>query len=354
MDNIIESKSYTAIPPGITLREILVDRNISNRELAYRTDFTEKHISNLLSGKCELTPAMANKLEYALGISADFWLNLEAIYRLDLEKVKEENQLDEEYSFVKKIPYSEICKLGWIPKTSDKKEKVKYLKKFFSIFSLDEILTPEYLKVSFRKGGTSDFNYSVVTWIQKVKIEAEKIDVNSIDLKGLERSLTKLRSYVLDDLSGLFNKLQQFFALYGIAFVVIPHLKGSKLSGVSFLGNKKIIIGVTLLGKDTDRFWFNIFHEVGHILLKHVFSDEKKGNEQEADEFARNLLIRDSAYKEFLNSEDFSKDAILKFSSEHGVLPGILIGRLQSDKIVPFNSKLNELKTRINSIEELL
>lgn len=353
MENIYESKSYTAIPPGVTLREILIDRNISNRELAYRTDFSEKHISNLLSGKCELTTSMANKLEYALGIEASFWLNLESIYRLELEKVKEENKLDEEYSFVQKIPYSEICKLGWIPKTSDKKERVKNLKKFFSIFSLDEILTSEYTKYSFRKGFCSDLNYSVITWLQKVKIEAEKIEVNSVDLKGLEKNLKELRSYILEDYSSLYKKLQNFFSRYGIAFVIIPHLLGSKLSGVSFYGNKRIVIGVTLLGKDSDRFWFNIFHEIGHVLLKHLELDESAGKEQAADDFARNILIPDGDYKEFLNNDDYSKDAIIRFSANQGIIPGILVGRLQKDRIIPFN-KMNRLKRKINSIEELL
>ncbi len=91
MNNISESQSYTAIPPGETIREILKDRGITVDELANRTGISHKCISALLSGKCELYKPIAGKLETALGIGTDFWLNLEAIYRFELKKVKEEN-----------------------------------------------------------------------------------------------------------------------------------------------------------------------------------------------------------------------------------------------------------------------
>jgi HTH-type transcriptional regulator/antitoxin HigA len=79
-----------AIPPGATIREQLGDRGVSQREFASRMGISEKHISQLLNGKVELTPDMALRLEAVLELSATFWCKLEAGYREDLARVRAE------------------------------------------------------------------------------------------------------------------------------------------------------------------------------------------------------------------------------------------------------------------------
>lgn len=49
---------------------------------------SEKHISRLINGDVQLTPEVAHKLEMVLGVPAEFWNNLEAIYREKLVKEK--------------------------------------------------------------------------------------------------------------------------------------------------------------------------------------------------------------------------------------------------------------------------
>lgn len=98
---MVRSKTYIAIPPGETIREQLEFRSMSQKEFALRMNMSEKHISNLISGKVQLTPFMANRLESVLGIPAHFWSNLEAIYREALIKVEEENNLNGQYIEVK-------------------------------------------------------------------------------------------------------------------------------------------------------------------------------------------------------------------------------------------------------------
>jgi transcriptional regulator with XRE-family HTH domain len=68
MSGIKSSKNHIAISPGETIKEILKDRGISQKELALRTGYTEKHISRLLNGLVLLTPNVATALEYALNI----------------------------------------------------------------------------------------------------------------------------------------------------------------------------------------------------------------------------------------------------------------------------------------------
>lgn len=50
-------------------------------------ELTEKHISRLINGEVRLTTDVANRLEMVLGIPANIWNNLEAIYQEKLFKM---------------------------------------------------------------------------------------------------------------------------------------------------------------------------------------------------------------------------------------------------------------------------
>ena len=71
--------------------------------------------------------------------------------------------------------------------------------------------------------------------------------------------------------------------------------------------------------------------------------------ELKADKNAREFLINEDDYKEFINREDFSRNTITRFSKDLGIHPSILLGRLQKDEIVPY-SYLYDLKTQYSVI----
>lgn len=102
-DNIkLKSHSFIAIPPGMTIKEQLNDRGMTQKEFSARMDMTEKHISKLINGEVQLTAEMAVRLEMVLGIPARFWNNLEAIYREKLIKATAENSLDSDADLAQK------------------------------------------------------------------------------------------------------------------------------------------------------------------------------------------------------------------------------------------------------------
>ena len=103
---MICSKNFIAIPPGETIREQLENRGMTQKEFAQRMDMSEKHISNLINGKVELTIEMALRLEDVFGIPASFWSNLERIYREKLVRVEHELALENDEEITKKFPYS--------------------------------------------------------------------------------------------------------------------------------------------------------------------------------------------------------------------------------------------------------
>lgn len=99
------SRNFIATPPGATIKEQLENRGMSQKEFASRMGMSEKHVSHLVNGEVQLTPDVANRLEMVLGLPANFWNNLEAIYREKLAKVEVENSVDSDSKIIKKFPY---------------------------------------------------------------------------------------------------------------------------------------------------------------------------------------------------------------------------------------------------------
>ena len=120
---------------------------------------------------------------------------------------------------------------------------------------------------------------------------------------------------------------------------------------VDFIDGNKIVIGITARGKDADRFWFSLFHEIAHIVLGHIGQPNGTSiqDEYDADEWAKNVLIPSDKMQKFMNREDYSEYAIKSFAKEIEIAPGIIVGRLQNDGILKHNV-LNSLKERYEII----
>src|SRR5690349_15503385 len=76
-----------ALHPGETLREVLADRGITQTEFAAATGYTQKHISRIMTEHAAVTAQSAVRFERALGIPADFWMNLQSRYDVAVARV---------------------------------------------------------------------------------------------------------------------------------------------------------------------------------------------------------------------------------------------------------------------------
>lgn len=74
---------FIAVPPGTTIKEELVARGIKQKEFAAIIGMQPTHFSELINGKRNITPAIAEKLESILDIPAKFWICLQAEYEYD-------------------------------------------------------------------------------------------------------------------------------------------------------------------------------------------------------------------------------------------------------------------------------
>ena len=350
---MIYSRTTIAIPPGMTIREQLENRKMSQKEFANRMDMSEKHISRLINGKVELSHDVALRLESVFGIPAKFWNNLEAIYREKEARVHEELDMEYDEEIAKKMPYAKCAGFGWIPKTKNIKEKVTNLRKFFEVANLKAL---EHLKIPgivYRKANSSiSSDYSLAMWAQKARVEARTINTDPIDIKLLKQSMPTIRALSNTDPLCFCDEVRTLLAKCGVALVFLPHIKGSFLHGATFTDGNHIVLGLTLRGCYADKFWFSLFHEFGHIICGHIseITDDSESNEDEADRFAQNTLIPEKQYKEFLERGRFSQSEITYFASLIGIAPWIVLGRLQKENYVSYKY-FSSLKTKYEFTE---
>ncbi len=343
-----QSKNTIAIPPGETIREQLENRKMRQKEFALRMDLSEKHISRLINGQVELTQDVALRLETVLGIPASFWNNLETIYREKLARVKLENQLEEDMKIASLFPYPKMASLGWVDATRRIEEKVINLRRFFEVASLgvlDQLMIPG---IACRRTDMNEAsNYHLAAWAQKAKLEARQIETKAINLDRLEQSISVIREMTKQDPLEFYDALVRLFAESGVALVCLPHIDGSFLHGASFYDSNRIVMGLTLRGKDADRFWFSLFHELCHVLRGHITEPHESQSEfeSEADNFARDTLIPQGEYQKFINNNIFSKESIKDFADQINIAPGIVLGRLQNDNFLTYDM-FNDLKVK--------
>jgi len=325
---------------------------MTQSELANRMGRPLQMVNEIIKGKKSITSTTALELEDVLGIPSHIWLGLENQYQIVLAKQKELELMQKETKLVSNFPYADLVKSGFVKETRKAIEKVDELKRFFEVAKLVQIPQVKAYQPAFRVSSVGNISHeSIASWLQAGRIKAKEIQTDKFDKKRLKEQLETLKNLMnLEDINKSLKKLQKILNSCGIALVLLPHFKNTKVNGATFwLDNDKAVILMSLRGGFSDVFWFSFFHEIGHIVLhpkREVFledgySDDKlKIQENEADNFARELLIKDKLFNTFIENGDFTKNSILAFAKEQNIKTSIVVGRLMHEEIIKFNNYL--------------
>ena len=221
--------------------------------------------------------------------------------------------------------------------------------KFFEVVQLERLTNSNLLpKIACRRLSiTEKSDFALISWVQRARIVARGLSASPIDINELTKQLPRIRAMTTEDPTVFCPQLLKLLSNCGVTLIFLPHIGGSFLHGATFYDKNKIVIGLTLRGKDADKFWFSLFHEIGHILLGHLNQNTEINDEAEmaADSFARDTLIPLDAFNSFVSQGVFSRESIRVFSTTVGIDPGILVGRLQKEGYIKFNW-YNDLKTK--------
>ncbi|MEV6985807.1 HigA family addiction module antitoxin [Sphaerisporangium sp. NPDC051017] len=332
-------------PPGETLKETLEELGISQADLARRTGLSTKHINQIVLGNAALSPETALLLERATGVPATTWNALEAAWRAQQVRREEYENLIGQVAWLNKFPLTDLVAHGILP---DRSKNVANLQRLLSFFGVANPAVAEDLwsgySTAFRRSNTVQPNaYATYAWLRMCVLEARQRPCAPYQREALSDLIPTIRALSIRDPEHWITRLPEICAEVGVVVVFSPAFKNTHLFGATrWLTADKVMIAFTDRHKKDDRFWFTVFHEIGHVLLhgkRLTFLDDDPSNgvgaaEEEANNFAAQALIPSEHYSayETLRRRPKPFARIIQFAAQVGIAPGIIVGRLQHDK----------------------
>lgn len=207
---------------------------------------------------------------------------------------------------------------------------------------------------------------AVAAWVREAELIANQIPLAKFDEAMLRVSLDDLRRLTREEAGVALTRSQEICAQCGVAVVLVPELPRTRISGCArWLDDKHAMVGLTPRYKSGEQLWFTFFHEIGHILLHRdrqlfvvdnavgdmgdeVVDPDMSKCEEEADRFAADTLIPPAEFAKLPDDpEELTNEVIQEFAKSIGIHPGIVVGRLQHDKVLQ-HWQGNKLKQQLD------
>lgn len=127
-------------PPGHLIKHELEARGWTQEALADIMGRPSRAISEILSGKKQITPETAQGLGDAFGTGAQTWLNLESAYRLHLyrQNTPPSDVVKRRAFLHERAPIRDMIRRGWIAGSDEVAVLEQQFCTFFKIATVDE------------------------------------------------------------------------------------------------------------------------------------------------------------------------------------------------------------------------
>lgn len=344
-----------AVAPGFILEEHLEAQGLSRADFARRLGRSDKMVSEIIAGKAPVRPETAVQFERVLGVSAHIWLGIEADWSLYQTRLKDAQEAKDNAEWVAAFPVKELVKRGCFPAPKGPAETLSALLSFFAVGSVKAWCGRyENPAVAWRHSQAFESHHSALaTWLRLGERVAEQQDCVEYKATQFKKSLRQIRNLTRCDIGQALEDAKRLCNQCGVALVLVPPLPKTALSGAAYwLPSGRPVIQLSGRHKSDDHLWFSFFHEAAHILLhskKSVFvdADQKAADdiEEEANRWAKNALIPEKAWSDFVNGSCRSEQAVRSFADQQGIAPGLVVGMLQHEGRLPW-THLNKLKVR--------
>jgi HTH-type transcriptional regulator/antitoxin HigA len=293
-------------------------------------------VSEILSGKRDLTLSAVRALHKHLGIPAEVLIRQEqeslpaSLMDLDFGRFPIEEM--EKHDAFKAYPGNA---------TRDRAaEAVRWLMERSG--GLDALAAGFRTTAGMRVKAKLD-RYALLGWSLQVLANARE---TSPGVAFSPKALSKEFVHKLVGLSVLDDgprNAQRLLSKVGVCLVAVSHLKHTYLDGAVFLVDVvRPVIGLTLRYDRLDNFWFVLFHELGHLVRGHLtkkrswivddldLPQNDSPDELEADEFAGTALLPPD-FDLHLNKQ-LSIASIVLYATERTISPAIVAGRIQHER----------------------
>ena len=330
---------------------------MSQAELAIRLGISKKHISNIINGKASVTVEIAYALEKVFGdYTAKYWLSIQNAYDLFRQREKTDQKYsaaeEETKIWLAQFDYAYLVKAGYVKETvagTNARAKANNLLSFFGCVDISSwnTLYCSDLPAACRITGASTAKIgNTSAWIRAGQISASTMVsmFSPYSKEEFKEALKSIRELTVAPPDDFWVKMQALCREAGVELLLVREIPKSGICGAAYWINDTPCIQMSLRHKKNDHFWFTFFHEAAHILCEHrkmVFLDcekiEDTDMENEADRISRDFLIPPVAYRAFVRNGRFYDADIRRFAAQIGTHPGIVVGRLQHDKLIQWN-----------------
>lgn len=338
--------------PGDSLRALMVRQGVDPCEVAERLQGGIATLRGLLDGSCAINEPHASALTESLGGTVSFWLRRQANYEAALERAVDRATAAEPDEWLR-LPVPGDRPRGRISH-STRRAEIRRRLAFFNVGTINawearygRICSETLFRTS--QAFTSDRG-AMLVWLRSGELSTDLIPTrpwsagNLYDRLQVIRALTKVRQP-----ERFLPKLKALCAEAGVAVVAKRAPDGCRASGASrMVAPDRAMILLSFRGLSDDKFWFTVFHEIGHLLLHgaKTFVDadmeDLDDSEREANGFASHCIIPENRSSEFYQLEA-ERDAVIRFSVSVGVSPGLTVGQMQYCDMIRRN-QMNYLK----------
>jgi hypothetical protein len=241
---------------------------------------------------------------------------------------------------------------GWLPESRDPSAIVRSVLEYFGVASRTQWeLLAMSAGVAYRKSTAFDADpFALSAWLRRGEIEAQSVRTGPFDAAKFRSALVEARGMTREEPAAFVDQVSALCAKAGVVVSFVPELPASRVSGAArWLGSHRALIQLSHRYKTDDHLYFTFFHEAAHLLLhgkREVFLDtsvQEGREEHEANDWAADFLIPPTEFAAFVNAGDLRAEALAKFAERLGIALGIVVGRLQHERTVPF-SRFNALK----------
>lgn len=341
--------------PGIYIKDAIDELGLNQSEFALRTGLSIKNVSTLISGDSNITFEVALKLAAFFGNSVEGWTNLQTKYDLYMSTNQLHAEYEQDWNIAKTFDKDFVKNYLRIDVNSKRKEEsVNKLREAFAVGTLQSLKHPDlyaFCKTSVSKDVSEEMIIMRNAWISIAERKARNLSCAVFNKEQVISQVGYLKSLSKEKPNIFVPKLQECLSNCGVKLVILPYLPKSNISGVTkwIATENCVLVAINDCGKDADRFWFSLFHELGHAIKnhkRHLTISYEKGKinddeENEANEFAKNSLINPKAYSSFVNKKQFDLKSIQSFALQQNVADFIVIGRLQKDRYLSWDKYQN-------------
>jgi HTH-type transcriptional regulator/antitoxin HigA len=326
-----------SVHPGVILRRVLEKRGLRQSELAERTGLTAKHVNQIMTETIGISADVALLLERALTTpDAQFWIRADADYQAYVSREKAKSQLQDYSQWAEKFDASTLCRHGIIKADDKPVAKVEKILKFFGVAS-PEAFERYWLRprVSFRRSQHFTVaEQNTALWLRLVERNAERVAVRPLKLGLLRKAAREIPAMTTLNVTDGFTAARIALAEAGVVLTFVREIPGTRVCGATWwLSADRPVIGLTERGRKPDIFWFNLEHEIGHIIRhprRTTFLDleSDKGTrdaaEEEADEFAAQTLLSQEASAQIAQAT--TREQLLLLAARLGVGVTVVAG----------------------------